>query len=143
MKIKLLRSDAILPTVANEGDAGLDLHIPEKTTIFTNELKRIALGFAIEIPMNYVGLVLDRSSVATKLQMKTMGGVIDPTYRGEIFVNLKNLHTIHTFQRGDKIAQLLIIPVLTPNTDFLNVVEELTVTNRGEKGFGSSGSWII
>lgn len=142
MKIKLLREDAILPTFANFGDAGLDLHIPDDVTIFTNELRKIPLGFAIEIPSNHVGLVLDRSSIATKFHIKTMGGVIDSTYRGELFVNLKNLHTTRMFWRGDKIAQLLIIPILTPTKDFLTVVTELSETNRGEKGFGSSGKGL-
>lgn len=141
MRIKLLREDAILPSKAyGSGDVGWDLHTPESLYIKDRVLLKIPLGFAVEIPDNHVGLILDRSSMGGK-QIKVMGGVIDPSYRGELIVTLLYLPHLHKMQgsfridRGEKIAQMLIIPVVC---DELYVVEELSQTVRGERGFGSS-----
>ena len=136
--IDILRvsADAVLPTRAHASDAGLDLYGLEDVLLIPNEGKMARTGIAMAIPAGYVGLVADRSSLA-KRGVKTAGGVIDAGYRGEIHIVLRNLtsESIH-LKRGERIAQLLIIPVATPA---VREVTSLDETDRGEKGFGSSG----
>lgn len=136
LKIKKLHEGAKLPTRAHSYDAGIDLYTYQIVTINPHETKMIATGVALEIPENYVGLVWDKSSIGSK-GIKTLGGVIDAQYRGEIKILLHNLEdTPHTFEAGHKIAQLLIQKIEFPE---LIEVDELSDTTRGEGGFGSTG----
>jgi len=135
--IKKLSASAKLPSYSHPDDAGLDLYSAETTTILPQERKLISTGIAMAIPAGYVGLVWDKSGIAAKHGLKTMAGVIDAGYRGEVKILVHNLSTKpYTVEAGSKFAQLLIQPVEQRQ---IVEVEELDDTTRGEKGFGSSG----
>lgn len=135
--VRRLHSDAKLPSYAHDTDAGMDLYALQDVTITSGERVQVQTGIAIAIPDGYVGLVWDKSGIAHKSGLKTLGGVIDAEYRGEILVGLINLsnHT-YIFKKGDKIAQMLIQKVEHPE---IEEVDELDVTVRGEGAFGSTG----
>lgn len=137
LKIKKLRDDAKLPTYAHPGDAGFDLFIPDSLTIQPGERLSIPLGLAMEIPDGFTGLLLDKSGLSHKHGLKSFGGVIDAGYRGEFHVGLMNLSDkAYTFEKGDKIIQMLIMPVA-----HVAIVESDTLSDsaRGSGAFGSSG----
>ena len=136
LHIQRLDPAATVPTRAYEHDAGLDLFSLERHTLQPGEGRIFKTGIALEIEPGHVGLVWDRSSMG-KRGIKTLGGVIDSGYRGEVGVILWNLSkTPQEIQSGDKIAQLLIQPIVTPQT---REVELLSSSERGSGGFGSSG----
>ena len=138
LKTKRLTESATLPTRNYPSDAGLDLYADE-TVLITEQIKIIKTGIAIELPYGTVGLILDRSSMGSR-GIKVFGGVIDSNYRGELLVGLArvagSVHNMQVVQKGDKIAQLVILPILLPE---IYEVQELTETDRGEKRLGSSG----
>jgi dUTP pyrophosphatase len=137
LHIKKLHPDARIPTYAHVGDAGFDLYIPETHTIHPHERHSIPVGLAIEIPHGYVGLLLDKSGLSHKHGIKSFGGVIDSGFRGEIRVGLMNVSDqSYTFTKGDKIIQMLIMPVV--QADIIET-DELSDSDRGTGGFGSSG----
>lgn len=140
IKIKKLHSQAIIPTYAKEGDAGMDL---VATQIELNlDYISYKTGLAFEIPKGYVGLVFPRSSNSKKdLLLTNSVGVIDSGYRGEVELRFKTIlnnktENILTYNVGDRIGQIIILPY--PRIEF-EEVEELSETERGEGGFGSSG----
>lgn len=136
--IKILRvsSEATLPTRAHADDAGLDLYGLEDVLLVPGQGRVAKTGIAIALPAGHVGLVADRSSLAKK-GIKTAGGIIDAGYRGEIHIVLWNISQEPVqLKRGERIAQLLIIPVATPAVQEVDTLDE---TLRGTKGFGSSG----
>ena len=136
LPILKLSPEATLPTRAHHDDAGLDLYCLEDIVLPVQEGKVTRTGIAMAIPAGHVGLVSDRSSMA-KRGVKTAGGVIDAGYRGEIHVVLRNISTEEIrIARGERIAQILIIPIVTPA---VREVTSLDETLRGSKGFGSSG----
>lgn len=137
VKFKKLHPDAVVPSYAKEGDAGLDLTAyrmtPTKAGIPYIEY---GTGIAMEIPQGYVGLVFPRSSIS-KLEgfsLKNSVGVIDSGYRGEIMLRFSKSHEHYNI--GEKIGQLIILPY--PQIH-LEEVEELSSTDRGVGGFGSTG----
>ena len=133
---KRLTEEAILPTRAHADDAGMDLYGLEDALIAPQTGKLVRTGIAMEIAQGHVGLIADRSSMAKK-GVKTAGGVIDAGYRGEIQVVLWNLSREEVrIARGERIAQMLILPIATPA---IREVAELTETKRGSNGFGSTG----
>jgi dUTP pyrophosphatase len=137
LKIKKLHPDAKIPQFACEGDAGMDLYIPETVHLLPGERKSIPLGLAMEIPFGYVMLMWDKSGLSHNHGIKSFGGVIDAGYRGEIHVGVINLSDKpYTFEKGHKIIQFLIQAV-----EHSTVVEvnELSPSDRGEKRFGSTG----
>jgi dUTP pyrophosphatase len=137
VKIKKLKPKAIIPTYAHRGDAGLDLYSLEDYKLKPGERKIFFLGFALEFPNNYVAIVKDKSSLPKNSGLHTLGGVFDAIYRGEYNVNLINLsNQPYQIKKGDKIAQLLILPVATAE---LKQTTNLSKTSRGPKGFGSTG----
>jgi len=137
LKVKKLLKEAKLPVRKREGDAGLDLYSVEDVNLNPGEWKAIPTGIAVEIPKGYVGLIKDRSGLALKYALHCLAGVIDENYRGEIKVVVINLGREKVFiQKGTRIAQLLLVPYLKVEPI---EVEELSDTERGEKGFGSSG----
>ena len=137
LRIKRLYPDAKAPEYIHKGDAGLNLFSREKKNLASGERVLLSTGIAFEIPEGYVGLVWDRSGLSNKQGLKLLGGVIDAGYRGEIFVGLVNLgREAYTVNVGDKIAQILIQPVVSV---VLEEVEELSETGRGAGGFGSTG----
>jgi dUTP pyrophosphatase len=136
LEVQKLNPEAKVPTRAYEHDAGLDLTSVETHTLKPGEGKIFKTGIAIALDPGFVGLVWDRSSMGKK-GVKTLGGVIDSGYRGEIGVILWNISPeTHTVNAGERIAQLLIQSVATPQTKEVSV---LGTTDRGAGGFGSSG----
>jgi dUTP pyrophosphatase len=137
VRIKKLNENAVIPTYAKDGDAGMDL---VATEIISDTQFQITygLGVAMEIPNGFVGLVFPRSSIRkTGLELSNSVGVIDSGYRGELQATFnKNEGPIEKYQIGDRIAQIIIIP--HPPIEFQEV-DELTNTERGEGGFGSTG----
>lgn len=136
MFVKKVTPEAMLPTRAHPDDAGLDLYALESQTLAPGQGLVARTGIAFSLPPGTVGLVADRSSMA-KRGFKTAGGVIDAGYRGEVHIILRNVtnETIG-FERGERIAQLMILPVLTPAVVEAETLDE---TARGTKGFGSTG----
>src|SRR5687767_3329381 len=114
IRIMKVAPEATLPTRAHPDDAGLDLYCLEDAILAAMEGKVVRTGVAMAIPAGFVGMVADRSSMAKK-GVKTSGGIIDAGYRGEIQVVLRNISKEEIrICRGERIAQLLIIPIATP-----------------------------
>jgi dUTP pyrophosphatase len=138
LAIKKLYPDAKLPARAHHDDAGLDLYANETLTLKQGEWRTVKTGIALAIPTGYVGLIWDKSSIPHKWGVKTMGGVIDASYRGEVGVIMVNLsQESYEVEKGAKISQLLIQKVELPE---VCEVTELDDTIRGVGGFGSTGS---
>jgi dUTP pyrophosphatase len=137
LKVKKLSPDAILPSYAHPGDAGMDIYANETVTVKPGQAIKIKTGIAMEIPDGYVGLMWDKSGVAFNHKLKTLSGVIDSGYRGESLVSLINLGTEpYIVEKGHKIVQMLIQKV-----ERVKIIEadELSDTSRGNGGFGSTG----
>jgi dUTP pyrophosphatase len=147
LKMKKLINDAILFNKTFESDAGYDLYAAEDMKLKKGKVKKIKTNIAIEIENSteipvfedkkYFGLICDRSSIGS-LGIKTLGGVIDKNYRGSIDVLLIKLtKKKHIIKKGDKIAQIIFLPLL----DIKETIEadELSTTDRNENGFGSTG----
>ena len=136
IKIKKLHPDAIIPKFANKSDAGMDFFSVEDLVILPNHRVLVKTGISMELPKGYVALVYDKSGVA-KDGLTKIGGVIDAGYRGEYIIMLHNISSKpYKIEKGQKIAQILIQPIIQPK---IEVVEELSGSERGEGGFGSSG----
>lgn len=138
VKIKRLHKDAVIPKYAKDGDAGLDL-VATSIINETGDIIEYGLGVAIEIPKNYVGLVFPRSSVTkTSLMLKNCVGVIDSGYRGEIKATFQKINKDDdiVYDLTSRICQIIIIPY--PQVSFVEV-DELSVTERGDGGYGSTG----
>lgn len=135
-----LREDARLPTRANDGDAGLDLYAVEPAIIGPGDRASVGTGIAIELAPGHAGLVLPRSGLAARhgITLVNAPGLIDAGYRGEIRVLLLNTDRSALFEvsPGDRIAQLLVTPFAAVSP---TEAAELSVSGRGEGGFGSSG----
>ncbi len=137
LKIKKLRPDAVMPTYAHSGDAGLDMYTCEAVTVAPGERVTVSTGIAMEIPEGYVGLVWDKSGISIKGGLKTMGGVVDSPYRGEIMIGIINLSSEpYVFEKGHKVAQMVI---QKKENVVVEEVTELSDTSRGQGGFGSTG----
>ncbi len=137
IKIKKLKEDAILPRYAHPGDAGMDLFSNEEFLLRAGERHLYKTGISMELPSGYVSLVWDKSSLPYHHGIKSMGGVIDATYRGEYGVILFNTsQEDYLIKKGDKIAQVLIQKVEEAE---IKEVSELSETSRGGGGYGSTG----
>lgn len=137
LKIKKLIADSKTPAFAHQSDAGMDLYAAEETVILPGERKAVRTGIALEIPEGYVGLIWDKSGLSMKHGLRTLGGVIDAPYRGEVLIGIINLSKEpYTFEKNHKVAQLVIQKVEHPE---VRIVDELSETDRGTQGFGSSG----
>ncbi len=123
------------PTKAYEGDLGYDLFSIEDVVLEPLKPKAIRTGIAVELPDGWGAFVKDRSSMALK-GVHTLGGVIDNGYRGEIRVIMISLSDEFRINSGDKIAQLVPVPLVNWEVE---EVEELAETERNRRGFGSSG----
>lgn len=144
MKIKIKLDDgAFVPTRAHETDAGLDLYSPQDAYVLARSEEWgidgsvcIDTGVHIEIPAGYVGFIKSKSGLNVKNGI-TSEGVIDSGYTGSMVVKLYNhgTETVHIV-RGQKISQLVLLPIITPE---LELVDELEATERGDGGFGSTG----
>jgi dUTP pyrophosphatase len=137
LKIKKLHPSAKLPTRAHVGDAGIDIYAVERVVLNPGQRVAIKTGISMEVPEGHVGLIWDKSSIAIKQGLKTLGGVIDAGYRGEVLIGMVNLGDVdYTFEAGHKVAQLLIQRV-----EFCEIAEvtDLSESIRWEGGFGSTG----
>jgi dUTP pyrophosphatase len=136
LKIKK-ETGAIMPCFAHEGDAGLDIFSNQEAVLKPFHRAPISTGLYLEIPKNHVGLVWDKSGLALNSGVKTMAGVIDSNYRGELKIVLINLsRQSFRIEKGMKIAQLLLQKIEKLK---IEETEILNSTSREEKGFGSSG----
>jgi dUTP pyrophosphatase len=136
LAINRLDAAATVPTRAHADDAGLDLYGLEDATIAPSEGKILRTGVAVAVPAGHVGLVCDRSSMA-KRGLKTAGGVIDAGYRGEVGVVIWNISgQPQVVKKGERIAQMLVIPIAVPAPV---ETKDLGTTTRGVNGFGSTG----
>jgi dUTP pyrophosphatase len=139
LPIRRLRPDAVLPTRAYAGDAGLDLAAAERVELPPGERALVPTGLAVAIPDGYAGFVQPRSGLAARhgITVVNSPGLIDSGYRGEVQVVLLNTDRGRRFvaEAGDRIAQLVVVAV--PELE-LTEVEELPDAARGARGFGSS-----
>ena len=141
MKIKIQKArETKTPSYAHEGDAGLDIYSAEENyNLKPKERKGFLTGIKMEIPSGYVGFVWDKSGLASKHGIKTMAGVIDSTYRGEIKIVLINLgDKDYLIEKNTKIAQILIQKI--EHTE-IEEVGNLEKTEREDGGFGSTGKF--
>jgi dUTP pyrophosphatase len=152
VKIKKLHPDAVIPSYAKDGDAGMDLTVvnePSVDSVNVYGTIKYDFGIAVEIPKGYVGLIFPRSSVyKSPTRLANAVGVIDSGYRGELSAQFdvalpayfasesgNDDYEAKMYEKGDRAAQLLILPY--PEIEF-EEVEDLSETERGEGGFGSS-----
>ncbi|HET8814021.1 MAG TPA: dUTP diphosphatase [Solirubrobacterales bacterium] len=135
-----LKEEAVLPSRAHEGDAGLDLYACEHAHIGPGERWSVGTGVGVEIPEGHAGLVLPRSGLARDhgIALVNAPGLIDSGYRGELRILLLNTDPAETFrvEPGDRIAQLLLTPIAIAEPVEATALSE---SARGEGGFGSSG----
>ena len=143
IKVKLDKG-AYMPERAHEHDAGLDIRTPVRVCVYPGENCVIETGVHVAIPEGYVGMIKSKSGINFKKHC-ICEGVIDAGYTGQIQVKMYNLSPLAhvdcykpvvTFEPGDKIAQLVIMPIETPG---VTVVSDLEDTERGDNGFGSTG----
>ena len=143
VNIKKLHPDAVIPTYAKPGDAGMDLYavdVSQHIDSITDEVTKIIIdsGISFEIPEGFVGLVFPRSSIqSTGLRLTNCVGVIDSGYRGPVkaIFDVKD-PSLSYYEKGDRFAQIMILPY--PQVVFVES-EELSETERGSGGFGSTG----
>lgn len=137
--VEKVTEDAIIPNYATPESAGLDLHANDSGIVWNqNDVRLVPTGIKMAIPFGYVGLIRPRSGLSTKRKVDVTAGVIDSDYRGEIMVALvNNGDRPFTYEKGDRIAQLLIMPI--GKVRGFSVVQKLMETARGDSGFGSTG----
>lgn len=140
VKVKKLNEHAVIPQYAKDGDAGLDLVAISKEVVDEGEFGYYSYGtgLAFEIPEGFVGLIYPRSSISkTGHILANSVGVIDSGYRGEVLFRFKHVPDTKEYEIGDKIGQLIIMPY--PKVTLVES-EELSNSDRGEGGFGSTGN---
>ncbi len=132
-----LSKDAEAPEYALESDAGFDLKALENVSIFPFDQKKVSTGIAVEIPDGYVGIVRDRAGIVQKMNVHTVAGTFDSGFRGEVSIILVNMNDKSIeIEKGMRIAQIILVPIVKAK---ITEVKKLSETNRGEKGFGSTG----
>lgn len=126
-----------MPSYAHPGDVGMDMYAREDYDLKPGERRVFFVGFALEFENGYAAIVKDKGSLPKNGGIHVMGGVFDASYRGEYNVQLINLgRETYRISKGDKIAQLIIYPVVIAE---LEEVTELSESSRGEGRFGSTG----
>ena len=137
----IAEDEDLMPSYAHPGDAGMDLRASEEIFINSGEIVKVDTGLKISVPQGFVGLVVPRSSLGSKgITVANSPGTIDSGYRGPLKVVLIN-HTskMYYIEEGERIAQLLIIPVATARITQVREFSDAETT-RGEGGFGSTGT---
>lgn len=137
MKVKLLTDTAIAPQMAHPTDAAFDLYADEDMIIDHGSQALVSTGVAMAIPKHCTGILKSRSGHSSKKGVNVGAGVIDSGYRGEVKVLLQATQDEFIIKKGDRIAQLLIVPIERPE---IEVVDILDTTDRGDGGFGSTGT---
>lgn len=138
IKVKRCLPGVLMPKVGSEDAAGMDFYQPESVVIEPHQTQYVTLGLAMEIPKGFMLMLAPRSSMSkTPLVIPNSFGVIDADYRGEIKGIFKNTSDVaYTIQKGDRLLQGILVPVGALN---LLEVDELTETERGSSGIGSTG----
>lgn len=150
VKIKKLHQDAIIPKYQSQGASGFDFHALEDTTIEAGQTTLVKTGLAFEIPLGFELQIRPRSGISlkTKLRIANSPGTVDSDYRGEVCVMLENTETdiskpffnyparLMEIKKGDRIAQGVLVCI---NQAKFEVVNELSNTERGSEGYGSTG----
>ncbi|HSX49137.1 MAG TPA: dUTP diphosphatase [Candidatus Saccharimonadales bacterium] len=137
LKVMKVNPNAIIPSYANPGDAGLDLYSMIDGKIAPGYIKKIPLGIAVEIQKDWCMLFIGKSGLATKPGIAILGGLIDSGYRGELHAVLLNAGKERlVFEKGDKVTQGVLF--YSPQARIIEVTE-LAESIRGAKGFGSTG----
>ena len=137
VKIKLLSKNSVMPSYSTKGDAGLDLTAVSEEWNEDNSMVTYGTGLAFEIPEGYVGMLFPRSSVCkTSLNLSNSVGIIDSSYRGEVMLKYRYPEQGLVYDLGDRVGQLIIMPY--PQIKLVEA-EELSTTERGEGGYGSTG----
>ena len=135
LKVKKVENEAKLPSYAHPGDAGMDLFALEKTIVPKGQIAKVRTGISIEILEGYVGLFWDKSGLSINNGIKTLGGVIDSGFRGEMVVGVINLGTEdYIFEKHHKVAQMLIQPIVSAE------IQETTTLSETARGTGRLGS---
>jgi dUTP diphosphatase len=141
LRFRKLRAEARLPSYARPGDAGLDLASAVDAEVGPGDRIMVPTGLAVAIPEGHAGLVLPRSGLASRegLTLANSPGLIDAGYRGEVTCSVVNLDRVRpvSIRQGDRIAQLVIVPVALIDPTW---ADELPPSERGEGGFGSTGT---
>ena len=137
MRVKLKGDDKMfVPQAKTDGAAGLDLVLANDVVLREGEVQKVGTGVHVEIPVGHVGLVFLRSSISD-VTMTNGVGVIDSDYRGEIILKLRGVSRYSRYTAGDRVAQLVVVKYLPVN---VVVSDQLSSTERGEGGFGSTGA---
>ena len=137
MRVKLKGDDkTFVPQAKTDGAAGLDLVLANDVVLREGEVQKVGTGVHVEIPVGHVGLVFLRSSISD-VTMTNGVGVIDSDYRGEIILKLRGVSRYSRYTAGDRVAQLVVVKYLPVN---VVVSDQLSSTERGEGGFGSTGA---
>src|SRR5699024_1145818 len=137
LKIKKLHPDSTIPTRAHETDAGLDIYALEDTYIQSTHASLVSTGIAVDIPASYEGTIRTRSGKTAKTNRRVQLGTVDAGYNGEIKVIADTLNnSTYLVQAGEKIAQLVINPIVTPVVEIVEDFESESA--RGTNGFGST-----
>lgn len=137
LKIKLLKEGTKLPTRGTIGSAGLDFYSPKTYILFPRSDQLIPLDLAIELPIGFAMIMKEKSGLAIKKKLDILACVIDSDYRGCIHAHIyNNSNTFRTIKKGSKVCQGIIVPIWNGN---IKEIKKLTFTNRGSKGFGSTG----
>ena len=141
MKIKKLSENAVIPKYANHGDSGFDLFTVEDVNIKPGGQAKIAIGLAFEIPEGYELQIRPRSGITSKTKLRVQLGTVDSGYRGPVYVTVDNVEKNeiafeYEIVKGTRIAQGVIAPVIQA---IFEEAEELSDSQRGENGFGSTG----
>lgn len=137
LQIKQLSPNATLPTRTHTTDAGLDIYAAEDIIVTHTHAVIIPTGIAVNIPAGYEGAIRPRSGKSVKTNLRVVLGTIDCGFNGEIGVIAEaSDRSNYLVQRGEKIAQLVITPIVTPQLEIVDQFD--TQSERGEKGFGSS-----
>lgn len=141
MLVYRLHKEAFLPTRQHDGDAGYDIMALQEGMVEAGKWKLVSTGIAISVPNNMYTKIYSRSGLALKNGIDVAAGVIDSTYRGEVKVLLRNTSTQpFIYQRGDRIAQLVVHVIDTSPVSEVSSIDELGFTDRGNDGFGSTGN---
>lgn len=135
--------DSIVPSRGSKEAAGLDLYAHDQAMIKPGETIKIDTGISIELPIGTFGAIFARSGLATKqgLRPSNCVGVVDADYRGPVIVALHNdSNETREIAKGDRIAQLVVIPYYIPFFEITDKIEDMSETERGDGGFGSTGT---
>lgn len=137
MKVKLLDAFGKVPYKSTASAAGWDLYALEDVEVTENQVTKVKTGIALEIPEGYCGVVVGRSGLTSKTNLRIELGVIDSDYRGELMIMTTTVSGRYQIKSGDKVAQMLLLPVETFDVEISSDLEQ---SERGAGGFGSTGS---